>query len=261
MKTLLITRHADGIGDWIMSMSVIKLVKKQYPNMDIFIKLNFSNSIYKHFIREIIENSDVCTTIVEETKQNYDFICNHLIYPDLLYLKKRNSQHHLIKYMVDDLNVKTKLNVVYEQTLSKITSIKNINLNKSYIIMPSCGRVEKQGDKYFGYENYNKLSYYFFKKGIDVVQIGAKNQPKLEYTTDIFLDLSISEVLGILKNCLFYIGEVNGLLHLAGHNNIKSYGLYLGNEHPFFTSYEDQIPIFCNDKSVEQIFNEINNKV
>ncbi|MDA0754197.1 MAG: hypothetical protein O3A49_05915 [Candidatus Marinimicrobia bacterium] len=266
MKTLLIIKRSDGIGDWIMTMSVIKMINYQYPDIDIFVKLNFENSKYKNFIIDIIKNSNVNVNFFQSKEQNYNYTCDGLRYPSFADLRKRNEQYHVIKYMIDDLNTKTKLNVEYhEHLLSKIVNIQEVDLKKPYVVMPSVGRYDKgnfgkpgytQG-KHFGYENYNKLSYYFWEKGINVVQIGAKNDPALEYATDIFLNIYSRPTLGILKNCLFYVGEENGLLHLAGHNDIKSYGLYLGLSHPFFTSYKDQIPIFCNDKSVEQIFKEI----
>lgn len=268
MEKLLINNIHRGVGDYIMILSVIKMINYQYPNIDVFLKFNIENNKFKNFIIDLIQNSDVNMNIVDHKKQEqyYNYICDGLRYIAFIDLKKHNKQYHLIKYMIDDLNSKTKLNVEYNKNLlSKIVNIQEISLKKPYVVMPSVGRHDKgnfgipgstQG-KHFGYENYNKLSYYFFKKGINVVQIGAKNDPALEYATDIFLDVGISKVLGILKNCLFYVGEENGLLHLAGHNDIKSYGLYLGLSHPFFTSYEDQIPIFCNNKTVEQIFKEI----
>ena len=59
MKRLLIIKRSDGIGDWIMTMSVIKMINYQYPHINVFVKLNFENSKYKNFISDIIKNSNV----------------------------------------------------------------------------------------------------------------------------------------------------------------------------------------------------------
>jgi hypothetical protein len=61
-----------------------------------------------------------------------------------------------------------------------------------------------------------------------------------------------------MKEAEFYVGEINGLVHLAGHHGIKTYAIYCGGkEHPEFTRYKNQIPIVENNASVDTVYSRI----
>ena len=56
-----------------------------------------------------------------------------------------------------------------------------------------------------------------------------------------------------MKGSEFYVGEINGMIHLAGHHGIPAYAIYCGGgEHPEFTGYENQIPTW--GRTVEHVY-------
>ena len=71
MKKLLAYRKNDGLGDWIMAMSVLKMVNQQYPNIDIDVYVEETrdedNTRQHRFLQgvyDIIDNVDVKLTRV-----------------------------------------------------------------------------------------------------------------------------------------------------------------------------------------------------
>jgi ADP-heptose:LPS heptosyltransferase len=72
---------------------------------------------------------------------------------------------------------------------------------------------------------------------VRVVQIGSKNDPKLEGTIDLRGKTTIRESAAILANSLVFIGLVGFLMHLARAVDCRSVILYGGRETPAQTGY------------------------
>ena len=276
-KKLLAYRKNDGLGDWTMAMSVLKMVNLQYPNIDIHVhankdkgednyrQLRFINGVY-----DIIDNVDVdLTRVLHAESSEYDYYTKDMIYSEFrpewhsLYQKgipRDYIKNHLIHGMVKKFNEETKLNLKYdENVLARYKNIVPFGGQKPYVVIPSCGRYSKKikDSKSWGMDNYKELATRL-KEHYYIIQIGSVDQPIIKDADQIIFDQSFSEVLGVMKEAEFYVGEINGLVHLAGHHEIKTYAIYCGGkEHPDFTGYKNQIPIMENNASVDTVYSKI----
>ena len=275
-KKLLAYRKNDGLGDWIMAMSVLKMVNLQYPNIDIHVYANEGkekdNHRQKRFINgvyDIIDNMDVkLTRVLHFEPSEYDYYTKDMIYPEFQIewherypvVPKDYIKNHLIHGMVKKFNEETKLNLKYdENVLARYKNIVPFGGQKPYIVMPSCGRNDRKekDTKSWGTNNYKELARKL-KEHYYIIQIGSDDQPIIKDADQIIFDQPFSEVLGIMKEAEFYVGEINGLIHLAGHHGIKTYTIYCGGkEHPDFTGYKNQIPIMENNASVDTVYSKI----
>ena len=261
MKTLLAFRHNDGIGDWMMTMSILKMVNLQYP--DILIDVGMEQYYEPQAIHDVVDNMNViCRRVSNPDPDEYDYYCGKVgSWGEWRggewrgAEKVRGGRRHLIKGMIENFNLETGLNLQYDQkVLAQFTNIVPFNHYKPYIVMPSCGR-QYGGDgkrlsgeydgwatKTFGEKRFAELAKRI-KKHYDIIQVGASIEPILDEANRIIMGRSFAEVVGIMRGAEFCIGEINGLMHLAGHHGIKYYAIYCGgSEHPEFTSYENQVP-------------------
>ena len=275
-KKLLAYRKNDGLGDWIMAMSVLKMVNLQYPDIDIEVYAdrrktddNHRQTRFIQGVHDIIDNVDVNCTRVLHYGGVYDYIVRHMIYPEFQIkwheqypvVPKDYIKNHLIHGMVKMFNESTRLDLKYDKrVLAKYKNIVPFGGQKPYVVIPSCGRNDRhkgQNTKSWGIDNYKELAKRL-KEHYYIIQIGSNDQPVIKDADQIILDQSFSEVLGIMKEAEFYVGEINGLVHLTGHHGIKTYAIYCGGkEHPDFTGYKNQIPIMENNASVDTVYSKI----
>ena len=269
MKKLLAYRKSDGLGDWVMAMSVLKMVNQQYPDIDIdvcvevedlFDSMNPSDYAKHRFLQgmyDVIDNVDVKLTRVSKANPNdYDYYTGHMVYPYPFPHYETSADVHCIQGMVNKFNEETKLDLKYDKKiLAQFTDIVPFSYHKPYVVMPSCGRYEKRvGDdtKSWGYDNYNELAK-SLKEHYSIIQIGSTDQPMIDNVDCVILGSPLKHVLGIMKGAEFYVGEINGLVHLAGHHGILAYAIYCGQgEHPRFTGYDSQVPTW--GKTVEHVY-------
>ncbi len=267
MKTLLAYRKNDGLGDWIMAMSVLKMVNQQYPNIDIDVyveeTINENNARQHRFLQgiyDIIDNVDVKLTRVSKANPNdYDYYTGHMVYPHPFphyELIKTFEGEHCIQGMVNNFNEETNLDLKYDKkVLAQFTDIVPFSYYKPYVVIPSCGRFEKRehhDSKSWGYDNYSELAKRL-REHYSIIQIGSTDQPMLHEADCVVLGSPLKHVLGIMKGAEFYVGEINGLVHLAGHHGIPAYAIYCGGgEHPEFTGYDSQIPTW--GKTLDHVY-------
>ena len=171
-------------------------------------------------------------------------------------LCKTFEGEHLIQGMVNNFNEETSLELKYdEKVLAQFIDIVPFSYHKPYVAMPSCGRLEKKinlDSKSWGYDNYNELAKRL-REHYSIIQIGSSDQPILDDAEHVVLGQPLKYVLGIMKGSEFYVGEINGMIHLAGHHGIPAYAIYCGQgEHPEFTGYDSQIPTW--GKTVEYVY-------
>ena len=275
-KKLLACRKNDGLGDWIMAMSVLKMVNLQYPDIDIHVHANEGkekdNHRQKRFINgvyDIIDNMDVkLTRVLHAEPSEYDYYTKDMIYPEFQIewherypvVPKDYIKNHLIHGMVKQFNKETRLDLKYDKrVLAKYKNIVPFGGQKPYVVIPSCGRNDRKikDTKAWGIDNYKELAKRL-KEHYYIIQIGSDDQPIIKDADQIIFDQPFSEVLGIMKEAEFYVGEINGLVHLAGHHGIKTYAIYCGGkEHPDFTGYENQISVMENNASVDTVYLKI----
>ena len=170
-KKLLACRKYNGLGDWIMAMSVLKMVNLQYPNIDIHVYVDREKKEFINRIYDIVDNMDVkLTRVLRVEPSEYDYYTKHMIYFEFTAewhkqypeVPKDYVKNHLIHGMVKKFNEETKLNLKYdENVLARYKNIVPFGGQKPYVVMPSCGRHrlrEENCTKSWGMDNYKELA-------------------------------------------------------------------------------------------------------
>ncbi len=166
-KKLLACREYDGLGDWIMAMSVLKMVNLQYPNIDIHVKKDGKKNLNR--VYDIVDNMDVELTRVQRAEPSeYDYYIKHMIYFEFTAewhkqysegVPKDYVKNHLIHGMVKKFNEETKLNLKYdENVLARYKNIVPFGGQKPYVVIPSCGSKDRKekDTKAWGTDNYKE---------------------------------------------------------------------------------------------------------
>lgn len=237
---ILASRDYYGVGDWLMTLTVLKHVNIQYPDVNIDILIKHHTPI---FIKEIVGWFEGKWSIVDSISRDYDKLTGHIIYDE--------NDKPLIESMIDNFNKATGLSVVYDDSIySRYNGLKYIRkddepikLPNEYIVMPSMGRVQDYIGKEWGYDNFQKLSSEL-SKYINIVQLGEISNPSLdcEYR---YPGVKLPIFNYIIENALSVVSLVNGLMVYSTVHGKKTFVIYCGNEANHMSRYNfpNQIPI------------------
>jgi len=260
MLKILAYRDAFGVGDWIMTMSVLKMLKKSYPDCILDLNLAGKTGSASQLIIDIVENFDVkfnkifFNTNSLELKKFYDIVTGHIIY-------NFRTSNNLIHSMVNSVNAKTGLQIDYNSGLYShyIGTVKTLKVPRKFILMPSCGKNTKLSKhKDWGYSNLNSLCTLFSREGYDVVQIGTSSDFGLTDANYRYFDLSLAQIHFLMSRCTFFVGLVNGLSVYSGHHSVKTYLLHHNNRMSFeCTLYNNQKSIDVTNVNSDFVFNFI----
>jgi hypothetical protein len=252
---LLIHRDASGIGDWVMAASVIKMLNRQFPQLQIDVAKNKTTA----FITELFDNFDIDFKWVDvytrSEKLGYRYRSGHLVYGT----DYKTKNQHFIAGMVDRLNQNTKLNLKYEPEVLATFKNKPVttpHTGQRYCVMPSIGKSKSHVGKEWGYHNFLELSSLVAPE-IDIIQIGSLGDPLLPGAKTYYLGASADVVHSLLIGAKFFVGLVNGLCCLAGQHGVKSYILYQGPERPCHAHFPNQHPIETKHVSPRLVFNQL----
>jgi len=260
MLKILAYRDAFGIGDWIMTMSVLKMLKGSYPDCILDLNLVGKLGVAPRLVLDIVKNLDVefnrifFNNNLTEIQKFYDIVTGHIIYD----FRTRNN---LIHSMVQNTNSRTGLEIKYDENLYShyIGSMEILEVPKKFILMPSCGkdtRISKHKD--WGYDNLNSLCSLLSREGYDIVQIGVNSDFRLVDAKYRYFDLSLSQIHFLMSQCTFFVGLVNGLSVYSGHHSIKTYLLHHNNRLPFeCTLYDNQKSLDVTNLNSNSVFKTI----
>jgi len=269
VNKLLAYRNFSGIGDWIMGLTVLKMVNQQYPDMEIYLNLTAKNvhkrqkqyKIVSPFIREIIKSFDVKITGVtffENVKNHmseFDYVSN-------LKYHKRDGINY-IESMVNSFNHFTGLQLqynpaVYAQYQGEIKSI----INEPYILIQACSKRKNRSKawKDYGSDNMDIIAAEL-RKRIKVVQVGGMGTIELKNVSQRFLGVSLEILHGLMSNCLCFIGLDGMLGCYAAHHAVQHFVLYSGKFNFNWTKFPHRAQINGNILSPKQVSATVLNKV
>lgn len=270
-KTLLAYRDYSGVGDWIMAMSVLKMVNQQFPDIDIYINL-FARNRYAstnapimlpHLVQEIIKDFDVnikgvvCyknPSLLNYSKQ-YNYVSGHMVYRD------RNL--HYIKGMVSEFKKNIGLDLKYDKEVFAQYKKEEGNYDntldnlKPYILIQSCTKErsrEKQGKDY-GFNNMMKISR-ILSQSIRVIQIGQGTDLRIPKVHR-FLDVDLSLLHKLMLNSVCFVGMDGALGVYASHHNVKQYIIYESEIKFNGTPFSARIQLDGNNMDAEEIAENI----
>ena len=259
-KKLLIYRNCIGLGDWIMMMSLIKMLNIQFPDIEVHLNMSAKGESVPNIIKQVAEGFDAridkfVDILKPEDEKGYDYKSGHLVYD-------RKLERHLIEGMVKNFYENTKINLKYDPSvLSQYQPkvIPKLLLPKEYILMPSCGGQRNFLGKEWGFERFNKLAE-LLSRDIAIVQTGNHSDPILKSAGYKYLGVAPWILHCLMVRSKFFIGIVNGLCHFAGHHRIRQFTIYFGREKFEWSKYENQTQLDGN-KTPEEIYEIIKQEV
>jgi len=262
-KTLLVYRNWSGVGDWIMAMTVLKMVNQQFPDIDIYVNLKARNYFAEirnepielpNLVKAIIKNFNVKIkgyTFLdkpENFRKDYDYISGNMTYT--------KNGINFIEGMVDGFNQNTQLKLKYDKNVFAQYShdyAKVSIINEPYILMQSCSKrreLERNGKEY-GFNNMvsiaNNLSNYS-----RVVQLGQKGDLEIP-NISIYLEVPLNLLYSLMINCIAFVGLDGGLGVFASHHNIKQFIIYKNANSFSWTNFPNRIQIDGSKLNPEKI--------
>ena len=265
MKKMLCWRNHQGIGDWIMSMTALKMLNIQYPEIEIHINDMAKGQPLTPLIKKIVEDFDNGVTkfvsfpnLLREKPDGYDYYSDHLLYP-------RNNQVHFIEGIIQTLNQKTGLDVRYLPDIFGFSDYIGEKLHhpleSDYILMPSMGKRKQQGNKEWGFENFNKLATMLAKQGHKIVQIGTHDDLQLDAAYSFYLGVNLQFWDSLITNSKLVISIPNGIMCYAGVHGHPQVSIYCGG-YDFTAHMRSKFPnqhqIVEQNVSPEKVFEVIN---
>ena len=134
----------------------------------------------------------------------------------------------------------------------------------NYVLMPSQGVGRISGHKEWGTANFGCLAEMLKCAGYCVVQVGLAGDQRLRAADEQHLQLSLEELVGLVRGSRMVVSLENGLSHLAGHLMHPCTTLYLHRDtQPLHTGYVNQYSIVGEPAFVtpEQVYKRITTEI
>lgn len=234
-KRLLAYRKYMGLGDWIMAMSVLKMVNRQYPDIDIYVNMHARNAGDKNaiptrlspLIEEIIDKFDVDIfnhvyySCPEREAKEFEYISGHMVY------EKKGK--FFIESMVEEFNRNTGLALKYELDLySTYNRIIDAPIRPGeYALIQACSKKKcwNACAKDFGYLNMSVISRKL-QRHINVIQIGLEGDPILPGVVGTYFSTDLETLHNLMAHSKGFIGLDGGLGVYAGVHQLPHYIIY-----------------------------------
>jgi len=265
-KQLLAYRRYAGIGDWIMALSVLKMVNQQRPDIDITINTKAINlhrgdvkpmdlpSLTTDFIKDC--DVDIKDYIYEMyptgSTDKYDILSGYMKY-------RKRAGINFVKSMVQQFNRHTGLNIQYDPNIkARFTGTDNptpeIAKLKPYVLIQSCSkrRHRTQQWKDYGADNMQVIANHL-KSEVNVVQVGRKGTIALNGMAAMYFSSSLPTFHKLMKNCVAFIG-LDGMLGVyAANHDIPHYIIYSGKFNFNWTDFPQRLQVNGNNLKPKQI--------
>lgn len=250
---LLLGRKFWGLGDWIMCMSVVRMINRQRPDINVHFNVTYIPSL----MVEVLHSFNVSLTpVCMPTRSNYGMIVDHLVY------RAPYTDKHLIANMLDVLNDQFKLGLQYnisQHAQYVLVPPEGLTQLTDYILMSSVG-ASNSAHKEWGAHRFDELAGLLKAAGIPVIQIGLKGDPLLANATERYFQLSLADLAALVKGSRYVVSLENGLSHLAGHMRHRCCTLYLHRgTRPVHTWYPNQMALAGDVMEPQYVFDTLTN--
>lgn len=263
MPSLLAYRRYAGIGDWLMMMTVLKMVNQQRPDIDIYLNMKAKNA-QKH--RNIAKD---LPKIAEEMIRGVDvkikdFACydeptNHVMDYDL---KSGFMTYHkadgigFIESMVNKLNRNSGLNIRYDPNVYAQYQDDYLapDTEEKFVLVQSCSKKRNRDKSWkdFGFNNMQVIVD-SIKNKVKVFQIGVHVDFLLKGVHERFLSVTMGKLHNLMKNCVAFIGLDGFLGVYAAHHGVKQYIIYSGRFNLAWTAFPCRTQINGKAYNADQV--------
>ena len=273
VKKLFAYRNFSGVGDWIMAMTVLKMVNQQYPDIDIYINLKAKNRFagvnypipLPELVQEVIKGFDVDVkgfrhySDIDGVNNYYDHCTGHMGY------KKDGT--NFIEGMVKQFNTNTGLDLKYDDEVFAHYQPEGygydntLNDLQPYILIQSCSKersMERQGKDY-GFRNMSRIAERL-QKHINVIQIGQRTDLLIP-NIDRFLSVDLDFLHKLMISSAGFIGLDGGLGVYASHHGVWQYIIYEDKERFSWTNFPYRMQLDGNRMDAEDVSDFIINNL
>ena len=253
-KKLLAHRDWSGMGDWVLTMTVLKMVNKQFPHIDIFINLKakdrFASVSYPtplpDLVQEIVREFDVDIKGYTEydyipNSGEYDYVSGHIGYG-------RNGGN-FIEEMVARFRKNTGLDLRYDNKVFAHYKEKGCGYDNTlcdlapYFLIQACSKMKKleRFGKDYGFNNMVHIAERLGLYG-NVIQVGQKSDYLIP-DVDRFLSVDLDVLHRLMINSLCFVGMDGGLGVYASHHGVRNYIIYQDEDRFSWTNFPDRVQI------------------
>jgi len=251
--TLLIARHCSGLGDWIMTLSVIKILNNQFPNIRVDVDMAHAPPNYA----DMLATWDVIAApMTNPNPHDYDYYSGHLIYPN-----PRVVKTHFITGMCAVLKRRTGLPIQapgnYPIAAYKGPVAKPIGLPREFITCVSAGMGAhsiRPEHKEWPLQYLHEIANVAHKR-LPLVQLGLPGHRTLQGADLVLQNLNLTELCSVLQQAQLAIAIENGVSHIAGHVGTRCVTLYRAGAgaQEVHVGYPKQSPVILKERDAADI--------
>jgi len=235
-----------GFGDNLMASAVIAGIKREYPDMRIFVFTKRRSELFEN-------NPDVtaCYDARVVMEKNLSLYKRAIPLSEYTYADFKNAQkpRHLIDRMYDlaGINVQNRIyqpRIYLTQRELDYRKWRLERLPRPLVAVAPSGKITtKIPNKFYAIEKWQQLAILLKKANISVIQVGDKREGPLLEGAGNWRNLGFRKTASILRHCDAVITHVSGIMHLATAVNTPCIALYGGAEDPLVSGYPCNINI------------------
>jgi ADP-heptose:LPS heptosyltransferase len=235
-----------GFGDNLMATAVIAGIKREYPDMRVFV---FTKRRF-----ELFENNPDVTACYNARlvmEKNPSLYKRAIPLSEYTYADFRNAStvKHIIDRMYDLTGIKVQ-NRTYRPRIyltQKELDYRNWRLQRLprplIAVAPSGKLNTKIPNKFYDIEKWQQLAVMLKKANITVIQVGDKREGPLLKNAKNWRNLGYRKTAAVLRHCDAVISHIGGIIHLATAVNTPCIVLFGGAEDPKVVGYPCNINI------------------
>jgi ADP-heptose:LPS heptosyltransferase len=229
---LLLTRNYSGFGDWLMSLAVMKMVERQRPDVEIHVSFSTIGEPLQSIVPEAFRASNLRFRVGVPSKIHLS--TGHFVY------RRRNSTHYIAD-MVEVLNERTGLGIVYEPE-SYPRFRYPAPRSQQYVALVSHGKGGGGMRKDWGPGNFGRLAELLADR-VDLIQIGAQGDAPLRAASERYLGGPFYEAASVIAGAQLFVGIENGLMVLAGFLGCPQATIYCDTGRPERLTFANHLQI------------------
>lgn len=221
-----------GLGDEVLLSAVARELKHAHPQLKVWIRSRYGFA----FPAYCEPGTPPPTAVNVET-----------IYQNAaLYGPQHHSPFpgHLVQQMLDKVSITTGITVRARNIRPELRP-KNADITRTKNrVVFHCRPNGRLLSKDWGLERWEALCDMLGKKGVQLVQVGSKDEPKFPGVEDL-RGLEPNAISDVIRSADLVICLVGFLMHLAAATNTRAIVIYGGREHPLIDGYPDHIHLGC----------------
>jgi len=236
-------RVPGGYGDNLMATAVVEGLKRQYPDLQIFI-LTKRMDIFKNN-----PHVSMCYNTRAVLKKNSSLLekAVTISYPPYGTLRALSVKRHYIDYMYDDLPLEVAKRCYRPQIY---LTEREINYRRRHFeksarplvaISPYGGFTSRIQNKFYPVEKWRRIVDGLVKTGFNIVQLGRKKEgPVISGAAD-WRNIGYRRSAAVLLHCDALVTHPGGFMHLATALSVPCVMLFAGAEDPKVSGYCDNL--------------------